>query len=108
MVLHGKLRQKDRRAAIARWGDPDGDPRVLLATGRYVGEGFDDPRLQTLVLAAPFSWRGTLVQYDGRLTRTAPGKTEILVYDYLDTDVPLLRRMFERRKAGYRALGFAV
>ena len=109
VTLHGKLNVKLRKAALAAWRDPDGSVgRVLIATGRYVGEGFDDPLLDTLVLASPVSWRGTLVQYVGRLTRESPGKREIVVYDYLDADVAVLRRMFERRRAGYRTLGFAA
>ncbi len=105
--LHGRLSTVARRDALATWRSDDGTSRVLVATGRYVGEGFDDPRLDTLFMAAPISWRGTLVQYVGRLTRTSPGKRDIAVYDYLDAEVGVLRRMFERRRAGYRALGFS-
>ena len=108
-VLHGKLAVKQRKRELAAWhGATTGAGRVLVATGRYVGEGFDDPLLDTLVLASPVSWRGTLVQYVGRLTRVSPGKAEIVVYDYVDGEVAALRRMFERRKAGYRELGFGV
>ncbi len=107
--LHGKLKVKQRKEALAAWRDPEAIVgRVLLATGRYVGEGFDDPLLDTLVMASPVSWRGTLVQYVGRLTRESPGKRDIVVYDYLDAEVAVLRRMFERRKAGYRSLGFGA
>jgi superfamily II DNA or RNA helicase len=108
VALHGKLKVKQRKHALAAWRDPAGSVgRVLIATGRYVGEGFDDPLLDTLVMASPVSWRGTLVQYVGRLTRESPGKREIVVYDYIDAEVAVLRRMFERRRAGYRSLGFA-
>ena len=79
----------------------------MLATGRYVGEGFDDPRLDTLLLALPVSWKGTLVQYTGRLHRLHPGKTEVRIYDYVDREVPMLLRMFERRLRGYRAIAYA-
>lgn len=85
---------------------PDCDDRLVLATGRYVGEGFDDARLDTLFLALPVSWRGTLIQYAGRLQRIHAGKTEVRIVDYVDRDVPLLARMFEKRLRGYRAIGY--
>ena len=71
--------------------------RVILATGRYIGEGFDDPRLATLFLTLPISWKGTLMQYTGRLHRLHPGKTEVRTYDYVDSNVAMLQRMYERR-----------
>ncbi len=86
---------------------PDGEERVLVATGRYIGEGFDDARLDTLFLALPVSWKGTLVQYTGRLHRLHPGKTEVRIYDYVDKDVPMLFKMFKKRLRGYRAIGYA-
>lgn len=86
---------------------PSDEERLVLATGRYIGEGFDDPRLDTLLLALPVSWKGTLVQYTGRLHRLHPGKTEVRIYDYVDREVIMLLRMFERRLRGYRAIGYA-
>jgi superfamily II DNA or RNA helicase len=93
---------KDRVAAI-----PDTEERLVLATGRYIGEGFDDPRLDTLFLAMPISWKGTLIQYAGRLHRVHPGKKEVRIFDYVDREVPVLLRMFQRRLRGYRGLGYA-
>ncbi len=84
------------------------EPRVILATGSYIGEGFDDARLDTLLLATPISWRGTLQQYVGRLHRLHDGKRVVEVYDYVDDHVPMLRRMYERRLRGYRALGYSL
>jgi superfamily II DNA or RNA helicase len=81
---------------------------VLVATGRYLGEGFDDARLDTLFLALPISWRGTLAQYVGRLHRLDEGKTEVIVYDYADLAVPVLARMHERCLRGYRAMKYEV
>jgi very-short-patch-repair endonuclease len=81
---------------------------VLLATGRYIGEGFDEPRLDTLFLTLPVSWRGTIAQYVGRLHRLHAGKREVQVYDYADLDVPMLARMFERRCTGYDAAGYTL
>ena len=79
---------------------------LVLATGRYIGEGFDDRRLDTLVLAMPVSWKGTLVQYTGRLHRLHPRKSEVRIFDYVDREVPVLARMFERRLRTYRAIGY--
>ena len=78
------------------------------ATGRYIGEGFDDQRLDTLFLTRPISWKGTLAQYVGRLHRQHNGKTEVLVVDYVDEMVPVLARMAAKRRTGYRALGYTV
>jgi superfamily II DNA or RNA helicase len=86
---------------------PSSEGRLVLATGRYVGEGFDDARLDTLFLALPVSWKGTLVQYTGRLHRLHPGKREVRILDYVDRQVPVLLRMFEKRLRGYRAIGYA-
>jgi len=86
---------------------PDDEERLILATGRYAGEGFDDPRLDTLFLTLPISWKGTLVQYAGRLNRHHPGKSEVCIFDYVDREVPMLVRMFEKRLRTYRAIGYA-
>lgn len=93
----------DRLAAI-----PDEEPRVLIATGRYIGEGFDDARLDTLHLALPISWRGTLQQYVGRLHRLHANKKEVRVLDYVDDFVPMLARMYEKRIRGYEAAGYQI
>jgi superfamily II DNA or RNA helicase len=109
VVLHGGMGAKRRRdIAEHLLAIPPGEPRVLVATGRYLGEGFDDSRLDTLFLALPISWRGTLAQYAGRLHRLAEGKTEVVIYDYADLQVPMLARMHERRLRGYRAMGYEV
>ena len=86
---------------------PAGEERLILATGRYIGEGFDDARFDTLFLALPVSWKGTLVQYTGRLHRVHPGKADVRIFDYVDRNVPMLLRMFQRRLRGYRAIGYA-
>jgi superfamily II DNA or RNA helicase len=107
IVLHGGMKSKGRRATMAQLASiPDEEERVLLATGKYIGEGFDDARLDTLFLALPVSWKGTLVQYAGRLQRLHPGKSEVRIYDYVDGSVPMLGKMFEKRLRGYRALGY--
>src|SRR4051812_13841085 len=86
----------------------DGEPRVILATGRYIGEGFDDARLDTLFLAMPISWRGTLQQYVGRLHRLHDSKREVIVYDYVDGCVPVLSAMYSKRVQGYEAVGYQI
>ena len=86
----------------------DTEERLLVATGRYIGEGFDDARLDTLFLTMPVSWKGILAQYLGRLHRLHPEKREVLVYDYVDGTVPELLRMHEKRKRGYEGLGYTI
>ncbi len=87
---------------------PPGESRILLATGSYLGEGFDDARLDTLFLTLPISWRGRLVQYAGRLHRLCDGKREVRIYDYLDQRVALCAKMFNRRAAGYKDIGYEM
>ena len=109
VVLHGGTGVKEGRAIQEQLASiPEGEPRVLLATGRYIGEGFDDSRLDTLFLTLPVSWRGTIAQYVGRLHRLHDGKTAVRVYDYADLNVPMLSRMFDRRCQGYEAVGYTV
>ncbi len=108
VVLQGGMGTRKRREVKERLAAiPNDEERLVLATGRYIGEGFDDARLDTLFLALPVSWKGTLIQYTGRLHRLHSGKTEVRIFDYVDRDVPTLLRMFERRLRGYRAIGYA-
>ncbi len=109
VVLQGGRGNKKRRDDLNRLAAiPDNEERLVLATGRYVGEGFDDARLDTLFLALPVSWKGTLIQYAGRLHRLHPDKTEVHIYDYVDRNVPMLARMFDKRLRGYRAMGYST
>src|SRR5215471_20366763 len=101
MTTPQRRKVAERLAAI-----PDTAERLVLATGRFIREGFDDPRLDTLFLALPVSWKGTLAQYTGRLHRLRPGKTTVQIFDYVDHVVPMLARMFQRRLRTYRALGY--
>jgi superfamily II DNA or RNA helicase len=108
IVLQGGMTAKARHRSVNQLASiPDTTERLVLATGRYIGEGFDDARLDTLFLAMPVSWKGTLIQYSGRLHRLHPAKTEVRIYDYVDREVPMLMRMFEKRLATYRAIGYA-
>jgi len=109
ILLTGGMGVRQRQAVTRRLADiPPEEERVLVATGRYIGEGFDDARLDTLFLAMPISWKGTLAQYVGRLYRLHPGKREVVVYDYVDEAVPVLARMSEKRIKGYRSLGYSL
>jgi superfamily II DNA or RNA helicase len=107
VVLRGGMNAGERRAADAAM-QADNDARLVLATGRYLGEGFDDPQLDTLFLTMPISWKGTLAQYVGRLHREHEGKSEVVVHDYIDAAVPVLTRMAAKRQAGYRSLGYVI
>ena len=112
IALRGGMGRKALREALDRLAlhDTQGASggRVVLATGRFIGEGFDDPRLDTLFLALPISWRGTVAQYVGRLHRLHEGKREVRVYDYADLNVKMFANMFDRRCRSYESLGYAV
>jgi superfamily II DNA or RNA helicase len=108
-VLHGRMSKKQRAAMIVELdGLPPEAPRILLATGKLVGEGFDHPALDTLVLAMPISWKGTLQQYAGRLHREHATKADVRIIDFVDTGHPALLRMWGKRQRGYRAMGYQV
>jgi superfamily II DNA or RNA helicase len=107
IVLKGGAGQKERKHIAETMNSiSDDEERLILATGRYLGEGFDDARLDTLFLALPVSWRGILSQYAGRLHRVHGMKKEVVIYDYVDLDVPVLAKMYKRRLAGYKAIGY--
>jgi len=108
-VLHGRMSKKQRARLISELDAlPPDTPRILLATGRLVGEGFDHPPLDTLILAMPVSWKGTLQQYAGRLHREHAAKTDVRIVNFVDPGHPALVRMWERRQRGYRAMGYRI
>ncbi len=108
-VLHGRMSQKQRAELMAELDALAHDqPRILLATGKLVGEGFDHPPLDTLVLAMPVSWKGTLQQYAGRLHREHSDKESVRILDYVDAGHPALLRMWNKRRRGYRAMGYQI
>lgn len=107
IVFHGGMKAKAQKEAERALKEvPDSEERVLLATGRYLGEGFDDARLDTLFLTMPISWRGLLSQYAGRLHRLYPTKRDVMIYDYVDAREPMLLSMSMKRRSGYRTLGY--
>jgi superfamily II DNA or RNA helicase len=108
-LLHGRMSKKQREELVSSLNAlSDEKPRILLSTGKLVGEGFDHPALDTLVLAMPISWRGNLQQYAGRLHREHALKTNVQIIDFIDATHPTLLKMWNKRKAGYKAMGYTV
>lgn len=109
ITLVGSESMKERRLKMERLQSISAtDSLVIVATGKYVGEGFDYPRLDTLFLALPVSWKGIVAQYAGRLHREYFGKKNVLIYDYIDIRVPLCDIMYKRRLKGYAAVGYKL
>jgi len=107
--LTGSASAKEKKAAFLRINKtPAGQPLTLLATGKYIGEGFDEPRLDTLFLAMPISWKGTVQQYAGRLHRLFAGKENVQIYDYVDSQVRVFSKMYNKKLSGYASLGYKV
>ncbi len=108
-ILHGRLNRSQRNDVYDKLNAlDDSAPRILLATGRLIGEGFDHPVLDTLVLAMPMAWRGTLEQYAGRLHRNHADKKIIRIFDYIEKSHPQLARMWTKRQRGYKAMGYEI
>lgn len=106
-TLFGNTSQKEKREMLRKLeAIPKDEKLIIIATGKYVGEGFDFPRLDTLFLALPISWKGKVAQYTGRLHRNYDGKTEVRVYDYVDIHVPMLEKMYQKRVNGYVSVGY--
>jgi superfamily II DNA or RNA helicase len=105
--LHGSIAAKKRKERIEYIQSNEGKRFVILATGKYVGEGFDLPYLDTLFITLPIAWRGILEQYAGRIQREWAGKKLIRVFDYVD-ELPMLKRMWAKREKGYKALGYSL
>ena len=107
--LVGNDSAKAKREVMSRLNDiPANEPLIIVTTGKYVGEGFDLPRLDTLMLALPVSWKGLIAQYTGRLHRNYPGKNETRIYDYIDLCVPVCDSMYRKRLHGYKAVGYSI
>jgi len=106
LVLRGGMGKKARRSVVDQLAQPDLSGAVLVATASFLGEGFDCPALDTVFLAFPMRFRGSIVQYVGRILRATPGKTLVVVHDYVDVEVPVLARMYTERARAYANLGF--
>jgi hypothetical protein len=100
----GSKKKREINQQLAGLGD--NEKFVIIATGKYVGEGFDFPRLDTLFLALPIAWKGKVAQYTGRLHRIYEGKDDVIVYDYVDAHIPVLEKMYYKRIKGYKAVGY--
>ena len=109
IVLTGRMSKKEKKYQIDKLLSlPKESSMVIVATGKFVGEGFDEPRLDTLFLAMPISWKGTLPQYAGRLNRLYENKNEVQIYDYIDVHVGVLERMYQKRLSGYASIGYSA
>ena len=107
-LLTGEGGARAKRERLAEVHNASKGKFAIVATGGYVGEGFDLPMLDTLLLASPYSWEGVITQYSGRLHREIEGKNEVIVYDYVDTSVPMLERMYKKRLKTYAKLGYEI
>lgn len=109
IVLSGDLKTSERKESLRKIRAlEDKDRFVIIATGKLIGEGFDEARLDTLFMAMPIAWKGTIAQYAGRLHRNFEGKDEVLIYDYVDVHIPVLERMYHKRLTAYRSVGYSV
>nr|WP_312578922.1 DEAD/DEAH box helicase family protein [Sedimentibacter sp.] len=109
IVLSGNLKTKERKKSLKKIESlKDGDRFVIVATGKLIGEGFDEARLDTLFMTMPIAWKGTIAQYAGRLHRNYKGKNEVLIYDYVDVHIPVLERMYHKRLTAYRSVGYSI
>lgn len=109
IVLSGDLKTSERKESLRKIRAlEDKDRFVIIATGKLIGEGFDEARLDTLFMAMPIAWKGTITQYAGRLHRNFEGKDEVLIYDYVDVHIPVLERMYHKRLTAYRSVGYSV
>lgn len=106
LLIGGDGHKAKREKLEALKAIPPDEPLIIVATGRYIGEGFNEPRLDTLFLTMPIAWKGTLMQYAGRLHREFDGKREVRIYDYIDIHVKVLERMYQKRLRGYGELGY--
>lgn len=109
VAITGGMGRKTEREKLREIREAPVDrPLTIISTGSFIGEGFDEPRLDTLFLAMPISWKGRLHQYAGRLHRLYEGKTEVRIYDYVDIHVPVLERMYRKRLTGYAGIGYSI
>lgn len=109
LVMTGGKSNAETSLQLTRLKDaPTDKPLIICATGKYIGEGFDEARLDSLFLTMPISWQGTLAQYVGRLHRLYDGKHEVRVYDYIDNNAEMLEKMYHKRLKGYASIGYRV
>lgn len=108
-LLTGEIPRKEQHRIRAEMDSvPDSKTMILVATGQLIGEGFDFPRLDTLIMATPVAWKGIVEQYAGRLNRDYPGKESVIIYDYVDAHIPVLDNMYAKRLKAYRQIGYQI
>lgn len=108
-LLQGGRSNKEREETLTKLrGVPPEESLVLVAIGQYIGEGFNYPRLDTMMLATPIAWQGNVEQYSGRLHRDYVGKNDVIIYDYVDTHIKVLERMYHKRMTAYKKIGYEI
>lgn len=108
-VLTGQMKNSERKSTVKELEDKKPEESfILLATGKLIGEGFDLPKLDTLFLSMPVSWKGTITQYAGRLHREYHEKQEVQIYDYVDLFIPVLEGMYKKRMMAYKSIGYSM
>ncbi len=108
-VLQGGRSTKEREVIRAALREvPEHESLVVIAIGKYIGEGFNLPRLDVMLLAAPIAWEGNVEQYAGRLHRDYEGKAETVIYDYVDVHVQVLEKMYHKRLRAYKKIGYEI
>lgn len=108
-LLTGKKSKKERRELRAEMDSvPVTESLILIATGQLIGEGFDYPRLDTLIMATPVAWKGLVEQYAGRLNRDFEGKQNVMIYDYIDANIPVFDNMYVKRLKAYKRIGYKL
>jgi superfamily II DNA or RNA helicase len=108
VVLYGGVKQRERKTILSELSLVSGKRKVILTNGTYIGEGFDNPQLDTLFITMPISFRGRVVQYAGRLHRYHRGKKDVRIYDYVDEKMQVLIRMHQKRLKTYKAMGYQI
>lgn len=108
-LLSGENSKKEHRAILQQMEQvEEKESMILIATGKLIGEGFDFPRLDTLIMAMPVSWKSVVEQYAGRLNRDYEGKESVVIYDYVDSHIPMFEKMYNKRLKAYKQIGYDV
>lgn len=108
-LLSGRNSKKEHKEMIKQMNQvkPE-ESMILVATGKLIGEGFDYPRLDTLIMATPVAWKGVVEQYAGRLNRDYDGKKNVMIYDYVDCHIAMFDRMYHKRLKAYKQIGYDI
>ena len=108
-LLSGRNSKKEHKEILKQMSQvTPGESMILVATGKLIGEGFDYPRLDTLIMATPVAWKGVVEQYAGRLNRDYNGKKSVIIYDYVDSHISMFDRMYHKRLKAYKQIGYDI